>query len=218
MNLREQFKAIIPITIIAFSATTALLSAVVLLGIESGVDLDNFTQDPTAIMDAPFYLGFFSNIGILLWCCSAAFCFMGAAVLPARKGNKMRSFFLYSGLITSLLMFDDFLLLHEEVFPDYLHVSENSILLVYINLIVIYLIAFYRLILRTEFILLGIAFAFVGASKAVAFVPMPIPEDSFLEDAVKLFGIVSWFMYFTRLCYHELTGLKDASHPHDTES
>ena len=216
MNLREQLKAITPISIIAFAATTAALSVVVLLGIESGVDLDNFTQDPTAIMHAPFYLGFFSNLGILLWCTSAAFCFLASALVGGRNNELMRRFLISSGLITSMLMFDDFLLLHEEVFPVFLHVSETSVLLVYINLIMIYLIVFWRLILRTEYLLLGFAFGFVGASKAVAFVPMPIPEDSFLEDAVKLFGIVSWFMYYTRLCFFEISNQKEL--PHESEN
>jgi hypothetical protein len=216
MKIREQLKNITPIVIIAFAATTALLSAVVLLGIESGVDLDNFTQDPTAVMHAPFYLGFFSNIGIILWCSSAAFCFLSSAVVPSVKGEPWRPFFLSSGLITTLLMFDDFLLLHEEVFPVYAGISENSVLLVYINLIIIYLVFFWRLILRTEFILLGMAFACVGISKAVAFIPMPIPEDSFLEDAVKLFGIVAWFIYFTRLAYQEISLQKFP--PHESEN
>ncbi len=212
MKIREQLKNITPIVIIALAATTALLSAVVLLGIESGVDLDNFTQDPTAVMNAPFYLGFFSNIGIILWCSSAAFCFLASAIVTGQGNEPLRPFLLSSGLITTMLMFDDFMLLHEEVFPVYAGIAENSVLLVYINLIIIYLIFFWRLILRTEFLLLGMAFACVGISKAVAFIPMPIPEDSFLEDAVKLYGIVAWFIYYTRLSYLEIIQQKILTH------
>ncbi len=211
MTIREQIKNITPILIIAFAATIALLSAVVLLGIESGVDLDNFTQDPTAIMMAPFYLGFFSNIGIVLWCASAAICFLSASVLPkSGPAYPISSYLVSSGLITTLLMFDDFLLLHEEVFPNYFHIPENSVLLVYINFILIHIIVFRYMILKTEYILIALAIAMVGISKAVAFVPMPIPEDSFLEDAVKFFGIVAWFIYFTRLGYFEIIKRKTA--------
>jgi hypothetical protein len=33
---------------------------------------------------------------------------------------------------------------------------------------------------------------------------MPIPEDSFLEDTFKLFGIVSWFLFFVRFSFSEV--------------
>lgn len=205
MALREQLKNITPILIIVFAATTAVLSGVILMGIEYNVELDHFTQDPTAIMHAPFYLGFFSDIGILLWCGSAALCFFTRALLPKTELTKpIRAFLFYSGLITSLLMLDDLFLLHESVFPDYLGIPENGVFVIYGNILLLYLVLFRETLLKTEYLILALAFVLIGISTVVDLLPMPIPEDSFLEDAVKLFGIVSWFVYFLRLCYKEL--------------
>ncbi|MFI5217943.1 MAG: hypothetical protein ACHQNT_00545 [Bacteroidia bacterium] len=205
MTLKEQLKNISPILIIVFSATTALLSGVLLLGTEYDVELDHFTQDPTAIMDAPFYTGFFSNIGILLWCASAAICFFTRGIIPkANATGTIRAFLFYSGLVTSLLMLDDLFLLHESALPDYIGIPEKGVYVIYGNILLLYLFVFRSTILKTEYLLLALAFALIGISTVVDLLPMPIPEDSFLEDAVKLFGIVSWFIYFLRGCYAEL--------------
>lgn len=205
MTVREQLRNITPIIIISFAATTALLSIVILMGIEYNVELDHFTQDPTAIVNAPFYIGFFSDIGILLWCGSVAFCFLTKAILPKSTGTKkIRNYLLYSGLISALLMFDDLFLLHEEAFPKFLGIPENGVYVIYANILILYLLMFREMILKTEYVLLGLGFLLIGISTVVDLVPMPLPEDSFLEDTVKLFGIVCWFIYFLRLCYNEI--------------
>lgn len=205
MTPKEQFKNITPILVIVFAATTALLSIVIFMGTEYNIELDHFTQDPVSIMNAPFYLGFFSNVGILLWCASAALCFFTRALIPqARVTAPIRLFLFYSGLIATLLMCDDLFLLHESAFPDYIGIPEKGVLVIYANILILYLLLFRTTILKTEYILLAFAFLLIGISTVVDLLPMPIPEDSFLEDAVKLFGIASWFIYFLRLCYAEV--------------
>ncbi len=186
----------------AYAFTTAILSVVIFLGMENDVELDHFTQDPATIMNTPFYLGFFSYIGILFWCASATLCFFTRLLLhdeyPAQK--RKRQFLLYSGLISTLLMFDDLFLLHELVFPEYLMLSKNVVYLIYLNILAVYVVVFRADLLETEYLILGIAFGLLGISQFVDSLPMPIPEDSFLEDAVKLFGIVTWFTYYMRYC------------------
>jgi hypothetical protein len=172
MDVRQQIRNAAPILVMAYAFTTAILSVVIFLGIEHDIELDHFTQDPASIMDTPFYLGFFSYIGILFWCAAATLCFFTRILLhdedPAQK--RKRQFLLYSGLVSSLLMFDDLFLMHEVVFPEYFMIPKN------------------------------VVSGLLGISQFVDSLPMPIPEDSFLEDAVKLFGIVTWFAYYMRFC------------------
>jgi hypothetical protein len=201
MDIKSQLRNAAPILVMVYALTTAILSFVIFLGIEHHIELDHFTQDPASIMNTPFYLGFFSYMGILFWCAAAAICFFTRLLLPATVANhRIKLFLLYSGLVTSLLMFDDLFLLHEEVLPKYFFISKNVVYLIYVNIILIYLYLFRAELINSEFIFLVIAAGLIAVSQFVDSIPMPIPEDSFLEDAVKLFGIVTWFTYYGRYC------------------
>ncbi len=202
MDVRLQIRNAAPILVMAYAFTTAILSVVIFLGMEHNIELDHFTQDPASIMDTPFYLGFFSYIGILFWCAAATLCFFTRLLLHENDAAQKtkRQFLLYSGLILSLLMFDDLFLLHEVVFPDYFYLPKNVVYLIYLNIIAVYMIMFRAELMQTEYLLLGIGSGLLGISQFVDSLPMPIPEDSFLEDAVKLFGIVTWFTYYMRYC------------------
>jgi hypothetical protein len=205
MNLRQQLKIITPILVIIYAATTALLSIVILLGIEYNVELDHFTQDPSTITNSPFYIGFFSNVGIMLWCASAVMCMLAWRVIPvAGQTKNIRAFMLASSLLSFLLLFDDLFMMHEEVYPVYLGIPENAVYLFYLNLALIYAVVFREIILKAEYVFLLLAALLIGISTVIDTMPMPIPEDSFLEDTFKLFGVVSWFVFFARYCYFEL--------------
>jgi hypothetical protein len=172
------------------------------LGIENDVELDHFTQDPASIMNTPFYLGFFSYVGILFWCAAATLCFFMYALYEDHSVVQRRKklFLLFSGLISCLLLFDDLFLLHEAVFPIYFHIPKNVVYLIYVNFILAYVLLFRNELLNSEYLILVVAFGLIGIAQFVDVLPMPIPEDSFLEDAVKLFGIVTWFTYYMRYC------------------
>lgn len=204
MNIQNQLKNAAPILVMVYAFTTAVLSIVILLGIEHNIELDHFTQDPASIMNTPFYLGFFSYIGILFWCGSAMLCFYSNQLLAGKKNNdRIRSFMLYSGLISTLLMFDDLFLMHEIVLPDYFMLPRGIVYVIYVNIVILYFVLFRSELAQSEYIVLLIATALIAISQFVDELPMPIPEDSFLEDAVKLFGIVTWFTYYARYCFQK---------------
>lgn len=204
MNIREQLKNSAPVMVMTYAITTAVLSLVIFVGIEFDIELDHFTQDPVTVMDAPYYLGFFSHFGILFWCGTAILCFYTRIILRNTSiSSEKLKFLLYSGLVTSLLLFDDLFLLHENVFPEYLNMNKGTVYVIYVNIIVLYLFIFRSEILQSEYIILVLASALIAISQFVDMLPMPLPEDSFLEDAVKLFGIVTWFIYYARYCFQK---------------
>ena len=101
MNLRSrvlrQARTLRPVLLPAY--LTALLGLCVLAWISSttGVPVSNLTRDPLAVMGAPVYTGLLSNLGILLWCATAAITLFGAAVLGKRaKRRDWISFLWYS--------------------------------------------------------------------------------------------------------------------------
>ncbi len=205
MTFREQLRNITPLLIIVYAFTTALLSVVILLGMEFNIELDHFTQDPSAITQSPFYIGFFSNVGIMLWCASAVVClFSWRMIPPLQTSQSLRRYLLASALLSTLLLFDDLFQMHEEIFPVYFGIPENAVYVIYINLALLYTVIHRETLKHSEYILLILAALLIGISTIIDTMPMPIPDDSFLEDTFKLFGIVSWSLYYFRFCSAEL--------------
>lgn len=173
------------------------LGAIAIVRRQTGIHLSFFMEDPASITDTPFYTGVFSNIGILLWCASATVCLLSSAILFKAGGDKnIRSFFLYSGLMISVLLLDDFFLLHETVFPDYLHIPQNLILAGYGLMALLYVLRFRKMLLDLEQLPLFFAFGFLGLSVFFDVLPFRIPAHLLFEEGSKLLGIASFLVYF----------------------
>ena len=113
---------------------------------------------------------------------------------------------LYLGLITSLLLLDDFFLIHEAI-AEYmedvlgigLYFGEAAVFGVY-GLLIVWLVVRYRkVLLDTDCIFFGLAVGFFILS-AITDVGTELadvwdPRFTFLEDIFKLCGIVAWFTY-----------------------
>lgn len=205
-SLYSQFRSITPVILIAYLITFLSLLIVIIISISKNIALDTLTKDPTETMGAPFYIGAFSNLGIMLLSGSSLLCIFTAFHIRGIVYFKDDfQFLIVSAALTLMLTLDDLFLVHEEVLPKYFNVPENAVILTYINLFVIYIIVFRRKILSTEFLILGLGFFFIGLAKVSDIIPLPIKKDTFLEDSIKLFGIVSWLIYFYRFNRQLLT-------------
>lgn len=201
-----QFRKVTPVLLISWLVTTLSLLVAIFISTSKEISLDSFTQDPNAQLNAPFYLGFFSNIGIMIWSAAVTICFYGAWRINGIAHPKAQQFLLVSGLITLIMTLDDLFQMHELVFPVYFNISDNMIYLTYLNIYLIYFIRFRRLLLNSDFIALALAFFFLGLSTIIDILPLPIEKDTFLEDAMKLLGTVSWLIYFVRTSDDLVTG------------
>jgi hypothetical protein len=177
-----------------------LLFLVFIIGAQHDIPVAKFTRDPAAILHTNPFTGVISNIGILFWCSTSAVCFFSSAI-HSKKGNiVVGKFLLFSGVLTSVLLLDDFFMFHEYVFPKILHIPENVSYLGYLALISIYFIKFRSAIFRSEYIILFIACIFFSLS-IISDVFLPQRDMGFLvEDGFKLFGIVTWSIFLTRTC------------------
>ena len=196
-----QLKKLVPTLFIVYTLTFSLLFAAVTIHMQTKIHISDLTQNPAAMTGAPFYAGLLSNVGILLWSFSAAICLFCSAVLRKDTNNReFPLFLLFSGIITSVLLMDDLFLFHEKVYPDYLNIPEEAVYTAYSVIILFYLIRFRMVIIGTDFLLLLFAFGFFGLSlvfdRGLVYLPF---SHYLLGDGAKLFGIVSWFTYFTRI-------------------
>lgn len=194
--------------LLAYLPTLAALVGVAFGALVTGRRVWFFTNDPFVLGNLPFYAGILSNAGILLWCSTTAICFFSAAVLKNDDQVRYwRLFLLMSGLLTSLLLFDDLFQIHRIFYPKLFYFSTLLFYGMYGFLTLWYLIYFRKQILETEFLLLTFALAFFVLAVVFDTLHLLPRGHTAFSDGLKLFGIVSWFTYFIRTCHWVVVSL-----------
>ena len=107
-------------------------------------------------------------------------------------------FLLASGLLTSLLLFDDLFQFHRIFYIKYFQVSAKMVFAGYGVLAMGYLLHFRKTIVATEYLLLALALAFLGVAVVVDTTPLLPRGRTAFSDFLKFFGIVTWVAYFVR--------------------
>lgn len=191
----------IPFAIVALVALVTL-ATVTVAAAALGVEIGTLMRDPLAVLEAEPFVGFLSNLGIVLWSASAGVCFLAAFALLRGDSVVMARFFLWSGALTTLLSIDDLYQLHEAVIPYLLGIGQRTIVLGYVVLFGTYLWRFRRVILAAEYpLLVGAGLAF-GVSIGVDLIPTRVWSTSLetllrlAEDGGKFIGIVFWLAFF----------------------
>ncbi len=197
MNIISQLKSNRSTILRIFVISMFLICCVVLLNKLKGIPIGVLTRDITTAAGVPFYTGFFSQVGFIFWIATASLCMFSFHISSKSEGNTMfRKFLFLSGLLSLLLCFDDMFLLHEQVIPKVFGISEKGVYTTYGILAIFLLVKFYPIILKTDYILLAMAFIFFGLSIVIDLIHIPGINPYLLEDGVKMFGIVSCFFYF----------------------
>jgi hypothetical protein len=176
-----------------------------LFSVAADIPLRQFMLDPTEFMHAPFYTGILANLGVLLWAATASICLFTAMFLPQLVGKAWRDFFLVSGLLTLLLLFDDLLRIHDEILPVYLGIKGDVIGIGYVFLIALYLFRYRTLIFQYPYTFLVMALGLFAVSVALDVAPdalkhrFSVADLLLFEDSPKLLGIANWLAYFANL-------------------
>jgi hypothetical protein len=105
---------------------------------------------------------------------------------------------------------DDFFQIHEDLAMRYLGLAEAYVYAAIIFAVSMYLIRYWRLILRTSYFMFLLGIAFLGASLAVDAIFEPFMEGLgqgriLIEDGAKLLGVAAWCSYFVRTSYELVT-------------
>jgi hypothetical protein len=205
-SLRRQLRELIPAMLLAYLPTLAALLAIGILAGLTGQHVWYFTSDPFVLGHLPFYAGILSNVGMLLWSSAAAICFFTCMVVNKDVQRvQWKRFLLGSGFPTSVLLLDDLFQIHRVFFLEYANLTAVSVYFIYGCFTLMYVGHFRRQILETEFVLLAFALSFFVLAIVFDFLPLPPRGRTAFSDALKLFGIVSWFAYFSRTCCAVLT-------------
>lgn len=184
-----------------------ILIVLLIVALQEAAPPRRLTQDPLSIAKLPFYFGIVSNIGILLWCAAAAICFFTAFILrQAQASQKFSKFLFWSGMLTTLLMVDDLFMLHESAFPRLLGVSEKVGIVIYGIAALLYFVTYRRTILKTNWLVLGLSLSWLALSVLLdsvdIFKQVLGTERQYLaEDGAKFFGIATWMIYYSYICW-----------------
>jgi len=190
-----------------YSLAISVLIAMSLVCVIYDLNVSIYTRDVTATVGTPPLTGFLSNLGIYLWCISAFSCFFAAMILHEIGQKKFVLFLIASGLLTMYLMIDDAFLFHEYYALRIFGVEDKVVFLFLGVFVLVYLKSFIQIILKTKYILLFTACAFLGLSVVIDAILYRWLLDEIgnwiflIEDGAKWIGIVSWAVYYTNTSY-----------------
>jgi hypothetical protein len=204
VGLRSQLILLRRLVVVAFLPATVLLFVMVLWSSQVGFNFGYLTRDPSTLLNVSPAIGFFSNLGILMWTATVVICFFTAAFLSHIGGSKKAPFFMFSGFVTLLLLIDDLFLVHEFFFPRIFGLDEFLAFAIYGLVFVAYVYRFRSVFPKTNYLLLVMACCLFGVSLLFdMFHDDALPWHYLLEDGAKWFGIVSWFAYYSTSALNE---------------
>jgi hypothetical protein len=183
-----------------WAALCVVLGAAVIARAHFQIPFQHTMGDPATVAGWPFYLGFVSNVGAVLWAAAASIFLFSFCVHRSSGGDaEWGRFLLCSGLFVGVLGLDDLFMLHDEVFPDYLSISQSLVVASYAGLAALYVARFASVIAQTAYPVFVVAMGMLAASAALDqiqdFFPTTLTGRGFSEDAAKLLGIGTWLSY-----------------------
>jgi hypothetical protein len=210
---RCQLSTLWPHLVLVYSPIVILITVVAVFALLTGRPGSFFTRDLFLIARLPFYAGLISHVGILLWCALCTVCFFNSVVLKKlANGSDWVRFFLYSGILTFILLFDDLFQFHRILYPRFLHVSMALTSAAYAGLAMWLLWRFRGIMEQSEYLILILAFGFLGLSIVLDVTPMLRFGRTFIADGFKLLGITSWLAYVARSGAREIMKANAAAH------
>jgi hypothetical protein len=176
------------------------------IGLQNQVSIKVLVRDVFSVAgDVPSYFGLVSNLGILAWCSALTVCCFSLLLFSPYLSRTVQNFFIYSGIISLFLLFDDLFLLHERFYTSHLNLPEKILFIGYGIAFLNYLIQFRKFIFKTQYVFLILALLLFLKSisldyiEELLFPPPSLGSDYFflLEDGSKFLGIISWSLYLT---------------------
>ena len=205
------------VTLLPSCATVALLA------LQPWVPIDDLMRDPMAVVEDciekadtliqagecnSVYFGLLSNLGILIWCASAAvslFAFLQVYHVSGRIRPGV--FLLYAGLLTGALFMDDLFMGHERVYTKVLAGGEETTFAIYAVLFAFYLVLFRDDLLKSDPKILVVSivlFAFsllMDELSEIGSVEKNTVYHRVTEDGSKFIGIWAWAVFHFRAAW-----------------
>ena len=182
---------------VVWTASGLVLAAVAWAAARTDRPIADFTRDPSAALQTATcnawdcaYIGFLSNLTLLVWAATAAVCFV-VAYLVARQGlgRDLATAFLSFGAFTTILALDDAFQVHELVVVRVTASGEELMFGAYGLILAALLVRHRSFVLRTPFALAALSGALLLTS---AVFDRWVHGLHLIEDGAKFVAIVTW--------------------------
>jgi hypothetical protein len=178
--------------------TLALLLAFAVLGAILEKPYGVFTKEVAEQAGVASYTGFLAHITWFLWVIAVSAGMLAAAVLwRAGHVDRRLAFFVATSLFTSLLLLDDFAMLHEQWLPR-IGIFEEALYAFYALSLVALLLVFWAQFVRVGALLAMAAGAFWAISVASDLIQEHWGIHAHaIEDGAKMIGTALWAAFMT---------------------
>jgi hypothetical protein len=197
-------------TLRAAAVTVAITTAVTLatygFSVFKGTSFGELSRDPTTVLNGPFYLGYYSNLGMLVWVAAATTALLGQYLLRRVGHLEPARLLLVASVITVAVMLDDLFLLHDAVYRE-MGIPQYAPFTAYGLAIAAFSWRF-RYQLGTDLLLIVAAVSCLGIS-AVLDTLFHLQPPYLIEDGAKALGLALWALMIVRYTIAELTSTID---------
>lgn len=197
-------------TLRAGAVTVAITTAVTLatygFAVFKGASFGELSRDPTTVLNGPFYLGYYSNLGMLVWAAAATTALLGQHLLRRVGHVEPARLLLVAGLITVAIMVDDLFLLHDAIYRE-LGIPQSAPFIAYGLAIAAFSWRF-RHRLGAGLLLIIAAVSCLGLS-AVLDTLLHLQQPYLIEDGAKALGLALWALMIVRHTVSELSSATD---------
>ena len=161
---------------------------------QRSVPVEQLFLDAAFISGEPWYTGVLSNLGVLAWTAAVVAALFGGWV-AAQTGRPSAARFLRGGaLVSAILLADDMLQLHADLFRV-LGIPKGARELLVVAPAVIWLVRYAGEIARTRWVIMVGALIGLGGSFLVDVLTPPGTRWIVVEDSAKLLGVLAWAQY-----------------------
>lgn len=167
-----------------------------------GIRPTHVFRDAREVMQAPFYVGLGSDLGIFLWVASASISLFTYFLLKKyARSVKIPQFFLFSALLSLLLLSDDWLRIHELLESEF-GINEKIVFAIHALSLLLFLVFFRDEIVHSNYVILFIALGFFALSLIIDLPTVHFVGKIFVEDGAKVIGIATWMTYLSHTSRH----------------
>lgn len=199
-RIPNQLRLLARISFLAGVPTALVLGLVYVVTRTAGIPFTSLSRDPAATYDFPWYGGSVSMLGVLIAAGAGAVSLVGAWI-GRRYGDSLASLLGWFGAGMIWFAIDDGLMLHEEVFPNWIGIPEAAVMATYPLWVALLVVRFgRRIVAETDFGLLAGALLLLGIQGFLDLDLMSLPvSTAVLEDPVKIAALVLLFLYGCRI-------------------
>lgn len=178
-----------------------ILICIGVLGQIFSIPIPMLTANPISFLKAPFYQGILHRLGLMFWSFIVIINLFTYTIIKNKNySSEETSFLLFSSLFFGFFMFDEMLLIHNDILPKLIGIHQLIVLIIYTIVALIFLLSFKKTILKNFPVLFLSAISLLALSMMIdIFSYLKIIKFSFryfLDDSLKFLGIFNLFIYF----------------------